>query len=46
MPVANPYADDLGNRNPLDALEDTAERIRQLVTPWSDDQFEKSYALG
>jgi uncharacterized damage-inducible protein DinB len=46
MPVANPYAEDLGNRKPLDALGDTAERIRQLVTAWNDDAFEKSYAPG
>ena len=46
MPVANPYAEDLGNRNPLDALGDTAERIRQLVTSWSDATFDKSYAPG
>jgi len=46
MPVANPYAEDLGNRKPLDALGDTAERISQLVTAWNDDAFEKSYAPG
>ena len=46
MPVANPYAEDLGNRTPLDALSDTAERIRQLVASWSDDTFDKSYAPG
>lgn len=46
MPVANPYAEDLGNRTPLDALSDTAERIRQLVSAWNDDAFEKSYAPG
>lgn len=46
MPVANPYAEDLGNRKPLDALGDTAERIRQLVTSWSDATFDKSYAPG
>jgi hypothetical protein len=46
MPVANPYAEDLGNRQPLDALGDTAERIRQLVTSWSDATFDKSYAPG
>jgi uncharacterized damage-inducible protein DinB len=46
MPVANPYAEDLGNRKPLDALEDTAERIRQLVVSWSDQTFDKSYAPG
>jgi len=46
MPVANPYAEDLGNRTPLDALNDTAERIRQLVASWSDQTFDKSYAPG
>lgn len=46
MPVANPYAEDLGNRKPLDALGDTAERIRQLVDSWTVDRFEKSYAPG
>jgi hypothetical protein len=46
MPVANPYAEDLGNRTPLDALSDTAERIRQLVASWSDQTFDKSYAPG
>jgi hypothetical protein len=46
MPVANPYAEDLGNRIPLDALGDTAERIRRLVEPWSADAFERSYAPG
>ena len=46
MSVANPYAEDLGNRNPLDALRDTAERIQQLMASWSDDAFERSYAPG
>src|SRR4030095_12516192 len=46
MPVPNPYAEDLGNRAPLDALGDTEERIRQLVASWSDDTFNKSYAPG
>jgi hypothetical protein len=46
MPAANPYAEDLGNLAPLDALRDTAERIRRLVSTWSDDVFEKSYAPG
>ena len=46
MAVANPYAEDLGNRVPLEALADTADRIRRLVEPWSADVFEKSYAPG
>jgi hypothetical protein len=46
MAVANPYAEDLGNRMPLDALADTAARIRRLVEPWSGDTFDKSYAPG
>jgi len=46
MPVENPYAEDLGNRAPLEALADTPERIRRLVEPWSAETFEKSYAPG
>ena len=46
MAAANPYAEDLGNRAPLDALGDTVDRIRQLVSSWSHDTFEKSYAPG
>ena len=46
MSVANPYADDLGDRAPLDALAATPERIRQMVGSWSLDKFEKSYAPG
>jgi uncharacterized damage-inducible protein DinB len=46
MAMENPYAEDLGNRLPLEALADTAERIRQLVEPWSAETFEKSYAPG
>jgi uncharacterized damage-inducible protein DinB len=46
MPVANPYAEDLGNRVPIEALGDTADRIHKLVERWSADDFEKSYAPG
>ncbi len=46
MAAANPYAEDLGNRAPLEALADTADRIRRLVETWNDDAFEKSYAPG
>jgi len=46
MPVANPYASDLGDREPLDALADSAGRIRRLVESWGADAFEKSYAPG
>ena len=46
MAVVNPYAEDLGSRAPLDALEETADRVRRLVASWSHDTFEKSYAPG
>ena len=42
----NPYGADLGNRDPLQALEETPERIRQLVEGWSRDRFDRSYAPG
>ena len=43
---SNPYAADLGDREPLDALGDTPRRIRELVQGWPDDRFGKSYASG
>jgi hypothetical protein len=46
MTVANPYAADLGDRNPLEALGNTPERIARLVESWSADRFERSYAPG
>ena len=46
MAVTNPYAEDLGDRQPLDALADTVDRIRVLVEPWSVEAFERSYAPG
>jgi hypothetical protein len=42
----NPYGSDLGDRDPLRALEETPERIRKLVEGWSPDRFERSYAPG
>lgn len=46
MATANPYAGDLGNRAPLDALAETPGRIHQLVERWGEEHFERSYALG
>jgi hypothetical protein len=42
----NPYAADLGNRDVLDALADTPQRIRAIVDPWTDRDFERTYAAG
>ena len=42
----NPYADDLGSRDPLDALADTPTRMRELVERWGEDRFERSYTPG
>lgn len=46
MAFENPYAADLGNRPPLDALADTAERINLLVKDWDAAHFDRSYAPG
>jgi hypothetical protein len=47
MPTkTNPYESDLGTRDPLAALADTAERIRELVQEWPANRFERSYAPG
>jgi len=42
----NPYAADLGTRDPLESLSDTPARIRAAVERWSDADFERSYAAG
>jgi hypothetical protein len=42
----NPYAADLGNRDALEALDDTPGRIRAAVTGWTSAQFERTYAPG
>ena len=42
----NPYASALGDRDPLQALAETPERIRQLVQAWPADRLERSYAPG
>ena len=42
----NPYAADLGDRDPLQALEATPQRIRHILQDWTTDQFERSYAPG
>ena len=46
MTAPNPYAADLGDRDPLDALADTPGRIRDLVACWTPEQFARSYAPG
>jgi len=46
MPADNPYRDDLGDREPLAALAETPERIRQCLSSWTDGRFERSYAPG
>jgi hypothetical protein len=43
---ANPYAADLGNRDPLTALSETPWQIERLVKSWSDGDFERTYAPG
>ena len=46
MTAPNPYGEDLGSRDPLAALSETPGRIRQLVSGWSPEQFERTYAPG
>ena len=42
----NPYAADLGSLDPLTALGENPDRIRAIVTGWTDAQFERSYSPG
>ena len=44
-PVTN-YSKDLGDRNPISAIRDSADRYRRLLSGWTPAQFERSYAPG
>lgn len=46
MAAPNPYAADLGAHPPLEALAHTPFQIRDLVSGWSDADFERTYAPG
>jgi hypothetical protein len=41
-----PYTKDLGDRDPLTVIRDTADQIRAMTGGWSADRFERSYAPG
>jgi hypothetical protein len=41
-----PYSTDLGDRDPVAAMEDAVGRISSLVANWAPAQFERSYAPG
>jgi DinB superfamily len=43
---ATPYAGDLGERDPLAAIRDTADRIAGLARGWAPDRFGRCWAPG
>lgn len=46
MPPQTPYTKDLGEREPIEAIRESADRYRQLLSGWTPAQFERTYALG
>jgi hypothetical protein len=46
MIAANPYAVDLGDRDAVASLRETPDRYLGLVSAWTPEQFERSYAPG
>jgi DinB superfamily len=42
----NPYGDDLGSRDAVEALSATPQKIRTLVEKWPTARWEQSYAPG
>jgi len=46
MSSSNPYAADLGEREPMEAFSETPFRIQAMLEPWPADRFERSYAPG
>ena len=46
MPTVTPYSKYLGDREPVAALRETAQRIGAIVAEWSEAQFERAPAPG
>ena len=46
MAPVTPYTRNLGDREPIAAMRDSASRLRSLIAGWPPEQFEKSYAPG
>ena len=46
MPIENPYAAALGDREPIAAMRESAARFRSLLDGWTPEQFERTYATG
>jgi hypothetical protein len=46
MIAVNPYAPDLGDRDPLASLAETPERYLALLGQWTPEMFERPYAPG
>ena len=42
----NPYAADLGDKDPITALAETPHEIARLLESWSDADFGRTYAPG
>ena len=46
MAPQTPYTPDLGDRDPIAAMNETPERIRAVTSGWTSEQFERTYAPG
>src|SRR5438046_9513685 len=44
--ITNPYAADLGAREPVPAMRDATQQMRSLMSAWTPAQFERTYAPG
>jgi hypothetical protein len=46
MSTQTPYSKDLGDREPIGAIRDSAGRYQRLLSGWTPAQFERTYAPG
>jgi DinB superfamily len=46
MPPTTPYTPNLGDRDPIEAIRQTTDRVETLVAPWPAAAFERTYAPG
>lgn len=46
MPPTTPYGKNLGGRDPVAAMRETADRLTVMIARWPADRFERTYAPG
>ena len=46
MRPTTPYTSNLGDRDPIEAMRDTAARVEAITAGWTSHDFDRTYAPG